>query len=118
MMTDWSFLVLFLDNPSATVPRTKEEFREGRQSTITCTLRKAPAGSRVTWYKDGRVLNTGAGGYRGGTLQQPSLTIVQPGDQHEGVYVCSVDVFGVTANSSAVTVEVQCTCFWRRCPLS
>ena len=117
-MNDESFLVLLPDNPSATVERTMEGFREGQQSTITCTLRKAPAGSRVTWYKDGSVLNTSAGGYRGGTLQQPSLTIVQPGDQHEGVYVCSVDVFGVTANSSAVTVEVQCTWLWRRCPLS
>lgn len=69
-----------------------DTFNYGSVITINCTIDADPVASAVYWMKEAqneiRKLETGLGGTRGMTLEQPSLTIEYTSVSDAGLYTC------------------------------
>ncbi|XP_063399781.1 hemicentin-2-like [Mytilus trossulus] len=79
----------------------------GDNIQLECNHASYPESSLVFWNRDGEKINVSDSKYNGGTINEPSLTIINTEQKDSGIYMCAV-VNGIgTGYSSEIQLIVK-----------
>ena len=96
--------------PVVTITRNTYSTTTGTSVTLECTASGIPAPTAITWeYTKNSVktnINVNPANYLGGSVSNPSLTIVTPANSDEGNYVCTATNSIGTGRSSSTYLFV------------
>ena len=107
-----SYLIVFLDPPTVTVPEREYVVEVGNEITLECGVEANPPASTAYWRKlvNGEWIDvdTSVSRYSPVSLFSPSLTITNVDTSEEGTYQCFADNEVGTGASQQTSLRVTC----------
>lgn len=86
----------------------KYDVKYGESVTLKCNISCNPKPTTIQWKKNGEILSrTTNTKYTGGSLEAPSLTIVDVDIQDAGLYVCTIQKDDLQSSDSTQLI-VEC----------
>lgn len=100
-------MLFYTDTPLVLQWSNNIQASKGDNIQLECNHESYPEPSLVFWNRDGENINVSDSKYNGGTINEPSLTIINTEQKDSGIYMCAV-VNGIgTGYSSEIQLIVK-----------
>ncbi|XP_076091162.1 hemicentin-1-like isoform X2 [Mytilus galloprovincialis] len=104
-----SFKVIFC-KPQLSIDESRISIQAGTTVQLRCKIISEPSITRITWHKTDICKSTQISAserYKGGSVEQPTLTIMNTNINDSGVYFCEVENIAGTVRSDDVQLDVK-----------
>lgn len=102
--------IVFQGKPQLSINESRISFQAGTTVQLRCNIISEPSITRITWHKTDNCKSTQISAserYKGGSVEQPTLTIMNTNINDSGVYFCEVENIAGTGRSDDVQLDIE-----------